>query len=234
MAVVTDGPSRDRLVAVVAAVVVATAVTVAGGMIRPVSRRHRRQPRAATRAEGFAPDPVGNDAAVAARILAGAGSRQGPTSDDWDALCIICCAISGARLDWMRSYAFVTPWLDTRVRAVLELEPLVAALRERPFSAELRTRLGDFSNALTAFATYYTDNTFPDPLLTETDWHFFDWSEVADAEPGLTSGDHWKGPAAHMQSLSVALSNAYLQLQTIATSDPRIRDRAQDAAPRYR
>jgi len=161
-----------------------------------------------------------------------AGGRH-LTSDDWDVLAAVCGAISSVQLDWMRSYPFFTPWLDARVRAVIDLEPLVAALRGRPFSAELRTRVGVFSDALAAFAAFYAENTFPDPLLLGTDWRFFDWNGAAAEEPD-ESTNLWNGRAAHTQSLSVALSNAYEGLQEIAMSDSRVRDRVRAATPANR
>ena len=146
--------------------------------------------------------------------------------DDWHGLARICGAISSAQLGWMRADRFSRPWHDEHVRPFVDLEPLVGALRERPFSVELRTRLGTFAGALTAFAAFYGENTFPDPLLSGTDWRFFDWSELIDAAPGASTDDLWSARAAQMQGLALAMA------ECIRSRQGHRDDRSQGPRPR--
>ena len=154
--------------------------------------------------------------------------------DDWHGLARICGAISSAQLGWIRTDRFSRPWHDEHVRPFVELEPLVVALRERPFSVELRTPLGTLAGALTALAAFYGENTFPDPLLPATDWRFFDWSELIDAPPGTPTDDLWSDRAAQMQRLAMAMANAYEIVRDTAVTDPEVRARAQAAGTKAR
>jgi hypothetical protein len=192
-------------------VAVAAAVSVAGRTFRRVRARTQRT-RAAVPAQRFVPEPA-------------------LSSEDREVLGRVCGALGSSQLEWLRSNTFVTPWLDARVRGLLELEPLVAALSGRPFSEELQTRVGVFSDALAAFAAFYADQTFPDPLLLGSDWRFFDWNEVANAKPGASSDDLWNGRAATTRSLAAAVSNAYVAFREAAMSDPQVRDRVRAATP---
>jgi hypothetical protein len=149
--------------------------------------------------------------------------------DDWHGLARICGAINSAQLAWIRTDRFSRPWHDEHFRPFVELEPLVGSLRERPFSVELRAPLGTFAGALTAFAAFYGENTFPDPLLPATDWRFFDWSELIDAAPGTSNDGLWRDRAAQMQRLAMAMANAYEIVRDTAVSDPTVRARAQAA-----
>jgi len=215
-------------------VAVPAAIELAGRTVRHGSLWRQRRQRATVmeREESFASEPVQPDATVRAaprfetlRVAATTDGRR-LTADDWDALGTICGALSSAQIVWMASNTFITPWLDTRVRAALELEPLMSTLRERPFSAELRAHVGMFSDALTAFAAFYNDKTFPDPLLLGTDWRFFDWKDLTDAaQPGVFTAGLWNGRAAQLQRLSAAVSIAYESLREVATSEPPVRDR---------
>jgi hypothetical protein len=199
------------------AVLVATAAvaTFAARTSRRVSVRRERLPTATPEQRVNEPEP-------------------GLTSHDWNLLGTLCGAVSSSQLEWMRSSAFITPWLDARVRALLELEPLLAALRERPFSETLSARLAGFSDALAPFAAFYTDHTFPDPLLLGTDWRFYDWNEVADAKAGASRNDLWNGRAQTMRSLATAVANAYAALREIAIDVPQVREHVRVAAPAYR
>ncbi len=162
---------------------------------------------------GHVAEPVARDEIVPAVV----DSPAGPTTtdsraldeNDWNGLATICSGITDGQVAWMRAETFSRPWFDERVRPFVDLEPAVAALRGRPFSVELRTRLDVFADVLSAFAAFYSDNTFPDPLLPASDWRFFDWNELTDSAPGAPTGDLWSARAARMQGFAVALANAY-------------------------
>ena len=111
----------------------------------------------------------------------------------------------------------------------------MVALRERPFSVELRTLLGTLAGALTALAAFYGENTFPDPLLPATDWRFFDRSELIDAPPGTPTDDLWSDRAAQMQRFGDGdVANAYEIVRDTVVTDPQVRARAQAAGTKAR
>jgi hypothetical protein len=145
--------------------------------------------------------------------------------DDWYGLARLCGAVSSAQIAWIRTDRFSRPWHDEHIRPFVDLEPLAVALRERPFSAELRAPLGTFAGAIVAFLAFYAENTFPDPLLSATDWRFFDWSELTDAAPGTPTDDLWSDRAAEMQRLALAMANAYEIVRDTTVAQPEVRDR---------
>ena len=177
--------------------------------------------------EAMVPDAPVVEAPVAPAIV----DSRPLDEDDWDGLARICVAVTGAQLRWIRADTFSRPWLDERVRPLVDLEPVVAALRERPFSVELRTRLGTLAAALSAFAAFYSDNTFPDPLLSGTDWRFFDWHELTDAAPGTATDDLWSDRAAQMQGLALALCDAYEVLRDSLMTESKVREHTDSGTP---
>jgi hypothetical protein len=229
-----DGPSKARLLAIVLALVIPGIITVAAVAVGHLEGRRRRRPRtpAAKPAEGPAPEPPGAATSVVSRVLTAAGGSA-LTSADRDALTTVCAAISGDRVERIRTSTFMTPWHDGAVRVFLDLEPAVVALRERPFSAEVQTTLTGLSQAIAAFAAFYDDNTHPDPLLSETDWRFFDWTEITNAPTGVvvTPRGRWDDRAARMRELSGAVASSYDALREAAATDSALSHRVHSGAP---
>jgi hypothetical protein len=150
---------------------------------------------------------------------------QKPTDQDWEDLRTIFCALSTAQLNWLRTTAYAEPWLEEDARPALALEPLVTAARDRPFPAQLQFALHDFSDALSAFASFYVQNAFPDPLMVGDDWRVLNRDPESNAAAGRP-GD-WN--ATEMRQLSLRVGDAYEGLIEAVTEviahDRKIRKR---------
>ncbi len=119
----------------------------------------------------------------------------------------------------------MTPWLDSRARPVLEVEPLLAQLVERPFAPGLGATLRALADAVHAFVEDYSENTFPDPVVQGGDWRFFEWDDrVLAAEDGDADG-RWAGRAKRLQQLADAVALAYGDFSAAALRNPKVRRR---------
>jgi hypothetical protein len=147
----------------------------------------------------------------------------GITLEDWEELSRVCGAIGRLDIHWLRSTSFVTPWLDAKARAALDLGPRIEALRGRPFPAHVCLAIGRFGDALAAFDEPYTAETFPDPLLLGTDWRFFDWDHPEAFESTTAGRELWQGRATRMEYLAAAVADAYDALVETALAQPQVR-----------
>jgi hypothetical protein len=195
----------------------AVAVTLDVGGRALMAQRHRRMLPSTWRAGA---DRPASGTAPSRRSTAGESRASG---DDWESLAVVCGAVSPAGIRWLRTNTFVTPWLDSNARPALELAARAAALRERPFPAVVDDALGSFCDAVAAFAATYLTETFPDPLLLGTDWRFFDWEHPEAFEPGAPGRELWEGRATRMQTLAVAVADAYRALVDAASAQPEVR-----------
>lgn len=147
------------------------------------------------------------------------------TGEDWDVVCEISLALGPQQLEWLRSTDFEKPWLDSHARAVVEVEPLLARVAERPFAPGLGATLRALADAVHAFTEDYSDNTFPDPLLRGGDWRFFEWDDrVQAAEDGDADG-RWAGRAKRLQQLAEGVALAYKDFRAAAKRNPNVRRR---------
>ncbi len=145
--------------------------------------------------------------------------------DDWDVVSEICRALSPRQIDWFRLNDFATPWLDVHARPVLEIEPLVIELVERPFEPDIRSAVGGLADTVHAFVGYYRHNALPDPLVLGEDWRFFQWDDhVVATEKGKVA-DTWAGRAAHLQHLANSVAVAYERFSVTALRNPNVRQR---------
>lgn len=147
---------------------------------------------------------------------------------DWEDLRTMYGALSDAQIAWLRTAEFATPWLDRNARCALEIAPLVAVVRDRPFPAELRLAVGDLSNALTTFAAYYAQSTFPDPRLVTDEWRFFNWDD-GETIPRTDAPFAERSPpeAADMQELSLRVCDAYEGVVEIIRRNRKMHKRVQ-------
>ena len=116
-----EAPSTTLLVALV---VIPLLVTVSARLSRSRRSRRKRKPHdAAIESSGARSvrDP--------ARRISRSSEPQSAISrkPDWEAVASMCVALDIRHLDWLRANDFAMPWLDVRVRPVIELEPLLAA-----------------------------------------------------------------------------------------------------------
>ena len=146
-------------------------------------------------------------------------------NEDWDVIRAICGALDSRDLDWLRRNDFVTPWLDERARRVIELAPLVTVAVNRPFVWHVRSALHVLFCTIEPFATFYDDNTFPDPLLLGEDWRFFERDDLAIGGETGTGDDLWGGRAIQLHRLAAPVADAYESFVLVTTQDPKIRRR---------
>lgn len=212
-----EAPSTTLLVALV---VIPLLVTVSARLSRSRRSRRKREPHdAATEASGARSvrDP--------ARRISRSPEPQSAISrkPDWGAVASMCSALNVRHLDWLRANDFAMPWLDVRVRPVIELEPLLAAAADQSFEGELRSTLHVLLGAVGPFVAFYNESTAPDPLLLGEEWRFFERDEaVIEAETGVGE-DLWGGRAAHLHELAVQVADAYAQFVSVASREARVR-----------
>ena len=165
------------------------------------------------------------------QLIRSVSEHQGPratravsrlTDQDWDELNRVCCALGSNHLDWLRMNDFHIPWLDARGRPIAEIEPLVAGLVDRPFPIRIAGALLVLVGSLEEFVEFYSENTSSDPILRDTDWRFFDWSDPDLVEESASSSAAWYERAARLQLLSRTVAEAYSDLTTAAAGHSRI------------
>lgn len=142
---------------------------------------------------------------------------------DWVAIGSICVALDVRDLEWLRTNDFATPWLDSRARHAIELEPLVVATVDQPFEWGLRSALQVLLGAIEPFVAFYNEHTAPDPLLLGEDWRFFEREEVAIAAALGTGDDLWGGRAIHLHELAGQVADAHANVVSVATKDARVK-----------
>ena len=151
-------------------------------------------------------------------------------SDDWDVVNQVCRALGARQLDWFRSNDFVTPWLDVHARPIVELEPLLTHVVDRPFETDLRTAAQVLADAVHAFVEHYRRDTFSDPLLLGEDWRFFEWDDRVLASENGKGSNRWASRAAHLQQLASRVALAYEGFSAAASRNPKARQRIRSRA----
>jgi hypothetical protein len=141
--------------------------------------------------------------------------------DDWRVLATLCSSVPTLGITWLRTNTFVTPWLHANAREALDLEPLAAAARERPFPYQIDEALRRLGDAIAAFRDVYERSTYPDPVLPGAEWRFFEWDNALSFQASPPGETPWDDRAAEMHGLALAVADAYENLQTAAASDLR-------------
>ncbi len=135
-----------------------------------------------------------------------------PTKADWAVVDDVCAALGNRQIEWLRSNDFLAPWLGSRMRSALDLEPSLTGLATSPLPDELRASVLALVDAIEELSRYHTEETRPDPLVPGEEWRFFSWEDLGSSD----SSEMWHARSAQLRRLSVAVADAYEDLVAVA------------------
>jgi hypothetical protein len=191
--------------------------------------RYRRRAREEASDAGWTIPSRSRDSLPDRRNRSGPGDSDGRTStpvasqigrSDWGAVDKIRDSLSDEQVRWLSSCDYTTPWLDTHVRPVMRLRPLLADAAQGPLPPDVVGALRSLADAVEHFLHFYASNTLPDPVLLGDEWRFFDWESPYEANASSADGHPWSERAAQMQKLSLAVVNAYRTFTAAALRQP--------------